>query len=231
MKRIKGFWLPDSDTHFQDHLEKGPEFDGRGTYQFNKIQLALGATAMERRGLALDVGAHVGLWSWVLAHHFGQVVAFEPVCAMADCWRRNMEGASGQVTLIEAAVSDVVGELEMVTEQENSGNSRVRSGSLAPGDETVCATTLDAWWEANGHPRVDLVKVDVEGWEVKVVHGGERMLRACRPTVVVEQKPGHAERYGFGRRDAVRVLESWGAIVSWERAGDVCLRWHDDNRN
>ena len=87
----------------------------------------------------------------------------------------------------------------------------------------MTAVTLDAWDFAG--ERIDLLKIDVEGWEVQVVRGGERVIRECKPVVVVEQKPGHAEAYGFGRRDAVDLLASWGAEVAWEKAGDVCMRW------
>src|SRR5688572_32728595 len=88
MKKIKGIWLPDGDTHFAAHLEAGPEHDGAGTYQFAKIDMAMKMVPTERRGMALDIGGHVGLWSRVLASCFRGVIAFEPVPHLAECFRR-----------------------------------------------------------------------------------------------------------------------------------------------
>ena len=41
--------------------------------------------------MALDVGAHVGIWSRRLAEKFKTVVAFEPVPKHIECWKKNME--------------------------------------------------------------------------------------------------------------------------------------------
>jgi hypothetical protein len=50
MKEVNGLWLPDSDTHFA-----GPD------YEIGTRRVALGLT--KQRRLALDVGAHVGIWT------------------------------------------------------------------------------------------------------------------------------------------------------------------------
>ena len=41
--------------------------------------------------VALDIGAHVGIWSRRLAEKFKTVVAFEPVPSHIECWKKNME--------------------------------------------------------------------------------------------------------------------------------------------
>jgi hypothetical protein len=47
-------------------------------------------------------------------------------------------------------------------------------------------STLDRLWSAAGRPRVDAVKVDVEGAEPDVLAGAAVLLRSCRPVLVVE---------------------------------------------
>jgi hypothetical protein len=87
MKQVEGIWLPDEDTHFQTMFPQFPKVGGRATYQYDKLQSCL--DLCQSRRVAVDVGAHVGLWSMILCDHFATVVAFEPV--FAKHFRRNLE--------------------------------------------------------------------------------------------------------------------------------------------
>lgn len=218
---VEGISLPLGDTHFANHLAAGPAFQGKGTYQFAKIEKALDATPLDRRGLALDVGAHIGLWSRVLARAFARVVAFEPLPALHPHFRLNTDDCPN-VQLIPCAVGAECGTLDLVTVADNSGN-----GYVAPvGVSGVCIATVDAVTidSLNFHD-VDFIKIDVEGWELPVIEGGQRTIRRDHPVMVVEQKPNNAERYGRGRLAAVELLHSWGYETVWEKSGDFCLRW------
>lgn len=218
MKQVEGIWLPDGDTHFEAHLRKGKLFNGAGTYQYVKIEMAL-AECEDRRGLAVDVGAHVGLWTRVLAYHFKSVVAFEPVPLLVNCWKANC-GKILNAELRHVALSDGGSDhIGMEPALENSGNCRVyRAESTST--LSVAASSLDRQAGLDG---LDFLKIDVEGWEEFVVRGGEQLIRSRKPVVVVEQKPGNAEAYGLRRRGAEELLQSWGARKLWERSGDVCM--------
>ncbi|KEC73152.1 SAM-dependent methyltransferase [Rhizobium leguminosarum bv. phaseoli CCGM1] len=213
MKQIRGIWFPDSDTHFAAQLARNPLIDGRGTYQFRKFQAAL--PHVRGRGHAVDVGAHVGLWSRVMALAFEKVTAFEPLAAHVACFERNIQDP--RVALHPVALADKAGELRFAADIINSGNAAV-----AESGEPVTALTLDSF-RLKG---IDLIKIDVEGFEVPVISGGEKTLKREKPAVIVEQKPnGSAERYGRGATDAVELLRSWGAEVVWEIGGDFLLVW------
>lgn len=224
MKQIEGIWLPDGDEHFAEHLRKGPRFQGDGTYQMKKIELAVGATPENRRGLAVDVGAHVGLWTRVLASHFARVIAFEPVPQFCECWEKNVADARDRCVLARVAVGNVSGQVRVKIEGENSGNTHVVAQTLTEPtrDLEVQVVTLD---DCLATKIVDLLKVDVEGYELQVLEGARQTLARCHPVVVIEQKPGNAERYGKNQFDARDYLTKMGATVIWERAGDVCMRW------
>ena len=76
MFQHQGIWLPDGEKHFPEWMSKNGELiDGRGTYQIRKLREAMKWVRHWR--LAVDVGAHVGLWSMQLAARFGHVQAFE----------------------------------------------------------------------------------------------------------------------------------------------------------
>jgi len=216
---IAGISVPLGDTHFGDHLAQSPLFAGKGTYQFAKIEKAL-AVSPHRRGVALDVGGHIGLWSRVLAHHFKTVIALEPLPALIPHFRFNTDDCPN-VRLYEVAAGAENDDIMIVTVASNSGNGHVAPpGAVA--DVNVHRTQSVRLDSLNLH-NVDLIKIDVEGWELRVVEGAVKTIMRDKPVMVVEQKPNNAERYGVKQRAAVDLLASWGYVVAWEKAGDVCM--------
>lgn len=218
---VAGISLPLGDTHFADHLLKGPLFADKGTYQFAKIEAALEVVEPSKRCVALDIGGHVGLWSRVLAHHFKRVVALEPLPALHPHFRFNTADCEN-VRLIECAAGMENGEIDLLTVAENSGNGRVAiTGETGPHIFRAQVVRIDS---LNMHD-VDFIKIDVEGWEHPVIMGAQRTITRDHPVIVVEQKPGHAERFGMTRTAAVEQLKVWGYAIAWERSGDFCMRW------
>lgn len=102
MTEVNGAWVPAWDTHFIEHLAACRVLDGFPDYQGSKRERSL--QFVRRRQCAIDVGAHVGLWSRPLARVFDRVIAFEPNAERAACWRKNMEIRSA--TLVERALND-----------------------------------------------------------------------------------------------------------------------------
>src|SRR5690242_8618433 len=90
MKQIRGWWLPNDEMHLAELLSRSDLVDGRGTYQYDKLEAAI--AHCKRFDLAVDVGANVGLWAWHLAKRFKQVEAFEPMPQHQTCFLWNMDG-------------------------------------------------------------------------------------------------------------------------------------------
>lgn len=214
----EGWWLPDGDVR---HLHRwmtgvGRNRNGRLLYQSRKYELAL--MLVKRRKFAVDVGAHAGLWSWQMALDFQKVTAFEPVREHVDCWRKNMQGCSN-AALVEVALGE---------ERRSAHMQRTELGmglkmAVADEGELVSMRTLDSY-HLN---RVDLLKVDVEGYELAVLRGARETLLRCRPVVVVEQKTSTdmEARYGVVPGDAVAYLEGLGAEVRRISRGDYIMCW------
>jgi FkbM family methyltransferase len=215
MKQIEGIWLPDNDIHFEYHLKGNPKFQDKGTYQFDKLKAALDMIPEDRRRVCIDVGAHVGLWSRVLAHKFQTLYAFEPVAELCECFRKNVDTVN--VELIESALGAKTGKEVMVNDDpSNSGNWRI--GSLgAP----TSINTLDEF----RYEDVDFIKIDTEGTELRVLIGAINTIKRYRPFILVEQKLGHAERYGHEQLDAVHFLVKHGAKLLWTKSGDYFMGW------
>lgn len=239
MVNFRGMWLPAGESHLQRHIAMSPEVDGRGTYQLVKLKAALQVT--ESRGVAVDVGAHVGLWSRILAREFKAVHAFEPVPWHRACWARNMAGHRN-ATLHPMALSDRHATLSLSIQTGNSGSTHVAADGA--GQVEARAVPLDdvqgfgpgrheppadgaGFYPEGTSPKplqVDFLKADCEGWEEYALRGAIETLKRCWPVVVVEQKPGHAERAGLRPQGAVLFLgRALGYRVHTILSGDYIM--------
>lgn len=212
MKQVRGIWLPDGDVHLAEQvmLPGNPVIDGKGTYQRNKYMAAL-AHVRERRH-AVDIGANIGLWSRLMVMDFDSVTAIEPIAEHRACFVRNVDGAE----LLPVAVGNKPGQLHIRIPADH-----VMSAHVADDGEAVDVVTIDSL----DLPPVDFLKIDIEGYEYEALAGGEHTIRGDRPVIIVEQKPGHAERYGRGQWDAVTLLKDWGMREVCVLAGDHIMVW------
>ena len=71
-------------------------------------------------------------------------------------------------------------------------------------------TTLDSFVEKFACQRVDLIKVDIEGYEAKFLSGASQVLREYAPIIMMEMNPLALERYGYTAEDLVEQLQSYG---------------------
>lgn len=228
VKDYRGLWLPAHEEHMvqwmDNRMREHPEelVDGKPTYQYHKLKAAMGYCKQFRT--AIDVGAHVGLWSMHLVKKFDYVHAFEPFKIHQQCFARNVQPDS-KYTLYPVALGEAAGTVAMATSKGSSGDTKVTKSddpeaiyTLKTLDEVIDAGCVD-------HDRIDFVKVDCEGYEYFVLKGGEELLKRNKPCVIVEQKPGFARRYGLEQRGAVDYLKSLGAVMRKEIGGDFILTW------
>lgn len=144
--------------------------------------------------VALDVGANIGAVACWLARRAGpdgRVVVFEPDPANLAVLRRNVElNLLDNVVIVERGAWNQEGELEFLAGGGYT-SSFCRTNYVAEHPERyrrvrVPVTTIDAEVERFGLPRVDLIKMDIEGGEGPALRGARRTLEWFRPTVVVE---------------------------------------------
>lgn len=192
MKVVDGIWLPDYDRHFARMMCKESPRNYRGElvgcYQFFKIEKALSLTS--RRGVALDVGAHVGFWSMWLSEEFQEVHAFEPMPEHVECFSRNVKGQN--VVMHAHAVGSCQSMSGLAPHPDNSGKTSMTAG------DAVEVHSIDRYLFRD----VDLIKIDVEGFEPEVLKGAADTIARCKPLVIFEDNGQH-ERYGFQSPHAI----------------------------
>ncbi len=214
MLTFDAWTFPAGETHLPAKLRKANRrVDGRLTYQYPLY--AEGARWCRSRRVAVDVGAHVGLFSHWMVRDFAQLVAFEPVEAYADCWRQNVS-TRPQDVLHVCALGSREGAVRMAMATPGS-----TGGTYVAGEGDVPLRTLDSF----ALPVVDLLKIDCEGYEHEVIAGGVETLTRCRPVCIVEQRPAQVARYPQGKVAAIRALERLGARTVWTDRRDYVVVW------
>ena len=217
LQKVHGWWMPADESHLPDHMAAlNQPLDGRLTYQLTKYNAA--RQYLTNFAQAVDVGGHIGLWSWVMAKDFDAVLAFEPMEVHRECWRKNMEGVEN-AGLYECALGAEQGHVALETRTAgSSGDTQVKPGVKG----TTPLETLDSF----GFADVGLIKIDCEGYEEFVLRGAADTLARCKPVVIVEQKRDMSRRYGLKPQSAVRWLERRGMVLKKEISGDFILAWN-----
>ena len=190
MQKIGDYWLPDIDLHWFRNRRKtlatyrDPQpqvLVGNLLGALDHLRAALGPAALARAS-AIDAGANVGAYARALAGVFGHVHAFEAAPDTAACLARNIAdwGLADRVTVHAKAVSDAPGTVGIAT----GGWWRRSISREVKGAGDVPAVTLDSL----GLSDCLLIKLDVEGHELKALNGARATLDRCRPFVMMELK-------------------------------------------
>lgn len=208
--------LPKGEQHLQAWMWNVQQRKhGRLTYQAGKYDAAIKYCKQKRH--ALDIGAHVGLWSFLMAHDFGRVTAFEPHPLHARLWRDNMRGYTNTI-IFETALGENPAHVDLQNyTQGSSGDMRIRPDSAGE----IPMQRLDDILPMVAD--VDFIKMDCEGYEFPVLLGAGALLERCKPVVIVEQKPGKAACYGLEDTQAVKLLEAHGYKLAEHISGDYVM--------
>jgi FkbM family methyltransferase len=186
----------------------------------------------------VDVGAHVGMLTAVMAQRVGRdgrVFAVEPDAAnrralQATVARHDFD----QVSVHDDALSDREGAATLLRPDGAWGaflagadgqDTVVRSffHSSRVTRSTIHTTTLDAFREAHPSDRLDLIKIDVDGPELAVLRGARATIAQRRPAILVEVSAFYAD-HGATAEDLFRLLTDAGYRLWGAPRGDRDVR-------
>lgn len=153
---------------------------------------------------ALDIGANVGVLTLELAAAVGdrgRVHAFEPNPEVHSLLHRAVDenDLSSVVHVHAFALGRSDATMTLAIPRENNGAASLRQPLDGESSVNAEVRSFEHWWQAEGRPRVDCVKLDVEGFEATLVEALAPMLREQRPGLVMELSP---DRY-----DAAALVE------------------------
>lgn len=150
-------------------------------------------------GVFIDVGSNIGYTALVAASIVGlegRVIALDAQRECAEATRRNAElNGLDQLEALHAAAAAQSGETEVVVTEDSlwSRLASVGDHPLEVRRDRVPAIAVDDLVERFGLPTVDVVKIDVEGGELEVIAGMQRVLAGQRPYVICEMHGRNAE--------------------------------------
>ena len=143
----------------------------------------------------LDGGANEGLYTIFASAKVGgegRVIAVEPSPRELARLRRNVEMNNARtVEIVEAALAEQPGVLSLqVAEDEHSGQNTVGAfayeGVKTTTTTEVEATTIDDIVRQHALAKIDVIKLDIEGAEIRALRGADTVLREMRPLLLVE---------------------------------------------
>jgi len=160
--------------------------------------------------VVVDIGANIGYLTLHLARQVGvqgQVFAFEPVDQTFGRLTTNIRlNDLPQVTPIQAGVSDTTSQEVSVT----IDSSYRLDGRNETCEQRIGLTTLDDFVETQGLNRLNFVKIDTDGMEVRVLQGAQRSLERFRPSILTECGPRDLREAGSSADALIGMLESLG---------------------
>lgn len=167
-------------------------------------------------GVVIDVGAYLGVYSLTAARLVGptgRVVACEADPRTLPWLRRNIElnGFQERVLVLDAAASDRRGRADFFL---NDGDASASSLAVRRrGAHRIEVRTLPLDEALPSLPRVDVMKVDVEGAEPRVLRGATRLLaRSPGAALVLEVNPSALEASGSSPEALLQFLSSLGFV-------------------
>lgn len=200
MKLHRGVYLPDDEQHLLKMMSPGTKRyaelpDGRASYQRHKYLKAVEFVTDPK--VFVDIGGHVGLWSMQAELDFAEIIAFEPHPVHAELYEKNCRAEN---VLHKCALGEDFGHVSLTGQEGSSGDTHVA------GDGDIPMFPLD-YFEID---RIDLLKIDTEGYELPIILGGEDTIRRCKPVVVVEQKGRDSMYFGNKPQGALAALKRMG---------------------
>lgn len=160
----------------------------------------------------LDIGTNIGavLIKMASINIHGQNHGFEPDVYNFEKCKKNIElNKLDNVKVNNFGLGETLAEAYMVVPDEhNRGMNRVRESStqLQGNTEKVRIETLDNYVNNNGFHSVDLIKIDTEGYEMKVLLGGHNTLRKYSPILFIELDDQNLREQGNSAKELISFL-------------------------
>lgn len=165
----------------------------------------------------LDIGANIGYYTFQVCQMIGetgQVHAFEPVPANA-AQIRDTVGANSlcQVRVVEAAVSDISGEIRLSLPEAGSESGWATAVEVTGGRKiSVPCLTVDSYLAGlpDPPPAIRAAKLDIEGYEPCALRGMSETIGRYRPALLIEINQPMLSAAGSSPMDILEALRPYG---------------------
>jgi FkbM family methyltransferase len=169
-------------------------------------------------GVVVDAGSHAGQFAKLFARLApdGRVYAFEPGGYALSILRKVIAvHRLNNVVILPFGLGDQAETAILHMPVKKSASMGFGLSHLGAADtgkalrsETIALTTVDRFAQDNKLRRLDLVKADIEGWELRMLMGGRESLASFRPVLMLESERRFLLRAGDTPEDLMNFLSS-----------------------
>ena len=172
---------------------------------------------------AVDIGANIGFMTAYFAQRWQHVTAFEPTPAIFACLEKNC--TRDNIDLKPLALSDKIDTVLFAVQGKSEINQIVSTADILSkhwSSIEIPAVTLDSL----NLTEVDMIKIDVEGHELSVLHGAEQTIRSQRPLIAIEisfENKVLDKELNKNHATALDLLCRWGYKQVWHQQYDYIM--------
>ena len=200
IEKLNGFWIPSNDVHIEQWRSGQPFTQNKCLNKF----LEYCDSQNKKFRTVLDVGAWCGTWSKALEPYAKKVIAFEPDRVHFSCLEKN---CTINCTPRNEAVGAKEGMISLSDDNFTQAKRVVSEGSI----KMIAIDDL-------AYEQVDLIKIDVEGYEMEVLKGAERTLTDTQYLMI--ELNNNTKKYGSSNTDVESYLRDIGFRVLIEHWPD-----------
>ncbi len=202
---------------YKDSILSRLIFDG-----FENQELYFLEKFLKEGDVFFDIGANIGLFSLTASKIIGEsgkIFSFEPTPVTFQRLQENIKlNNLVMITALNVGLSHENSMLKLNISESgyDAWNSFATSeDEMFQKTALVGVTTLDAIVQEYGLEKIDLIKIDVEGWEKFVLQGGEGYFVENSPVVMVEFTEANTFAAGYYVQELYDLLTAWG--YKWYR--------------
>lgn len=174
-------------------------------YEPYETRLMLGQA--KKGDVVVDIGANIGFDSILLASKVGskgKVYAFEPDPINFSILKKNIKANKMKnIIAIRLAVSDKNGISHLFKSEENYGDHRIYQSDSHEKKNKIKTIKLDNFIKE----KVNLIKIDTQGWEPKVIMGAKKIIERDKPIIFFEYWPEGMKEAKLNAKWMMQFLE------------------------
>ncbi len=190
IEKVNDFWVPSNDVHIEQWKSGSPFTQNKCLNKFIKYC----ESQTKKMKTVIDVGAWCGTWAKAIEPFARKVIAFEPDKIHFACLQRNctincdprMEAVGSEIKTISLTEDDFT-QAKRVYKQGN-----------------INMITLDHM----NYQDVDMIKIDVEGYEMEVLKGATKTLQGVQYLMI--ELNNNTKKYGSSNIEVEKYISSLG---------------------
>ena len=251
MATYGGWEVQDDDTFFPQMIENGFPITGENAYEKHEILLNNCDLDPSKFRTAVDIGAHVGIWSKFLSGKFNDVVSFEPSASNCEYFNKNTVGLSN-ITLHQVALHDKVldapfGNSVKIYSRDNTLNipdatlsiRQLQNGNhgsyrlINDDDSNITDPNPSGVTEENISLKnldsyelsdVDLIQIHIKGNEGQALLGAMNTIETFRPVIIYQCYENQTTLYGYSVSQLESIFEQLNYTI--EDNSSVFSAWN-----